>query len=183
MANNKTRYAVLGMLSVEPMSGYDIGREMKASINYFWSESDGQLYPTLKTLYKEGKISMQEESSAGGRTRKIYQLTQVGRDELKKWLREPMEKITIRDELLLKLFFGANVPPTMNIARIEESRMRAQARVAEFEEIKAEIKREFPGSKHLTYGLLTLDYGIQHAAATLKWCDEAIKVLKKVGKK
>lgn len=183
MAKNKTRYAVLGMLSWGPMSGYDISTEMSTSTKYFWSESDGQLYPTLKVLTKEGKISFKEESSSGGRKRKIYQLTKTGRSELQKWLREPIETVNVRNELMLKLFFGANVAPEISIERIQESRDRVKSRLAQFKKIKAETKQEFSDSKHLTYWILTLDYGIQHATATLKWCDDSLKLLKQRGGK
>ena len=45
-----TPYAVLGMLSLSPMSGYDIRKESETSIGFFWSESYGQIYPALREL-------------------------------------------------------------------------------------------------------------------------------------
>ena len=46
---NKTKYAVLGMLSFAPKSGYEISQMIKNSTAFFWSESDGQIYPILLT--------------------------------------------------------------------------------------------------------------------------------------
>jgi PadR family transcriptional regulator AphA len=45
-----TPFAILGLLSIEPMSGYDIRRNLDESLSYFWSESYGQIYPSLKKL-------------------------------------------------------------------------------------------------------------------------------------
>ncbi|UCB53625.1 MAG: PadR family transcriptional regulator, partial [Candidatus Zixiibacteriota bacterium] len=44
---NKTEFAVLGLLSLSPMSGYDMKAFISQSIGYFWQESYGQLYPAL----------------------------------------------------------------------------------------------------------------------------------------
>ena len=54
---NKTQYAILGFLSFEPMSGYDIQKLAKESIGYFWQEGYGQIYPVLKKLLAHGLVS------------------------------------------------------------------------------------------------------------------------------
>jgi PadR family transcriptional regulator, regulatory protein AphA len=45
-----SKYAILGMLSLRPMSGYDTRKTVQESIRFFWSESYGQIYPALKRL-------------------------------------------------------------------------------------------------------------------------------------
>jgi len=175
---NKTRYAVLGMLTWGPMSGYDIRMEMEASTNFFWAESDGQLYPTLQTLVKEAKVSFQEESSSGGRKRKVYQLTRAGQRELNDWLCQAAETNITRNELMLKLFFGANVPTAVSIERIKRHRDHVKDHLSQYKKIKTEIKKDYPESKNLDFWALTLDFGRLHASASLKWCDEALKLLK-----
>ncbi|MGH9601902.1 MAG: PadR family transcriptional regulator, partial [Terriglobales bacterium] len=47
---NTTRFALLGLLSLGPQSGYDLKKRMEQSIAHFWSESYGQIYPTLRRL-------------------------------------------------------------------------------------------------------------------------------------
>lgn len=183
MAKNKTRYAVLGMLTWGPMSGYDIREAMKTSTNFFWAESDGQLYPALKALVKEGKISFQEESSPGGRKRKIYQITRVGQCELNDWLCQALDTNTVRNELLLKLFFGANVPLALSIERVKKHRDDVESRLAQYKKIKANLKKDHSDSSNLDFWVLTLDFGRLHALASLEWCDQALKVLKNKGEK
>jgi hypothetical protein len=57
MAENRTRYAVLGALTVEPMSGYDLKRFFEQGVSFFWTESYGQIYPILKQLKAEGLVA------------------------------------------------------------------------------------------------------------------------------
>ena len=45
---NRSKYAVLGMLATGPKSGYDIKQTIETSIGHFWNESYGQIYPILK---------------------------------------------------------------------------------------------------------------------------------------
>ena len=39
---------LLGLLAIEPMSGYDLGVTIRASVGHIWNESYGQIYPNLK---------------------------------------------------------------------------------------------------------------------------------------
>ena len=114
---NKTQYAILGALSIQPMSGYEIKKMMAGSTNYFWSESNGQIYPTLAKLAKAKLVTI-EEQMTGSKQRKVYSLTKSGKNSLQQWLRESVEYSPQRDELLLKLFFGKNISPKISINHI-----------------------------------------------------------------
>jgi PadR family transcriptional regulator AphA len=51
---SRTRFAVLGFLTIRPLSGYDMKVTIQNGIRNFWSESAGQLYPALRELSSEG---------------------------------------------------------------------------------------------------------------------------------
>lgn len=53
---SKTQYALLGILSQCEMNGYEIRKYIESTISFFWSESFGQIYPTLTKLEEEGLI-------------------------------------------------------------------------------------------------------------------------------
>ena len=109
--SKKTRYAVLGLLSIRPMSGYEIKTFMRQSTDNFWTESDGQLYPALSQLKKEECIAYKTPVASSLRDIKIYRLTKKGKTELKKWMMQEPETQSVRNEFMLKVFFGANVAP------------------------------------------------------------------------
>ena len=60
----KTRSAILGLLSWQPMSGYDIKKLIEMGLRHFWSESYGQIYPTLEQLVKEGFAAKKSQSTS-----------------------------------------------------------------------------------------------------------------------
>jgi PadR family transcriptional regulator, regulatory protein AphA len=96
---------LLGLLAIEPMSGYDLGLAIRQSVGHFWNESDGQIYPNLRKLANEGFVSCKAERQKGRPERRIYSIKEKGRERLKKWLAVPPQPEIPRNELLLKLFF------------------------------------------------------------------------------
>lgn len=178
MMNNltKTAFAILGMLSIAPMSGYEIQHTMKKSTSNFWSESDGQLYPNLTKLNKLGLITAKESITA--RAKKVYRLTAKGKKELQSWLQVEPEKHVVRNEMMLKLFFGANVSSKINAEHLHQLQYQTKVMLQQLNETKTQLKHEQKSSLHLPYWLITIQYGIHIGQAKLKWCEEALEILK-----
>ena len=65
MEGGATPNALLGLLSLGPMSGYDIRQLIPQSIGHFWSESYGQIYPGLKRLAAAGLVEKKTERKKG----------------------------------------------------------------------------------------------------------------------
>src|SRR5206468_7565147 len=84
-----TPYAVLGMLSLAPMSGYDIRKESEASIGHFWSESYGQIYPALRDLEAQGLVRRRAGPRGAARERHVYEITAKGEEALATWRAQP----------------------------------------------------------------------------------------------
>ena len=106
MANKKKMdYVMLGLLSHEPMTGYEIKKRLDTTLRFFWGGSYGSIYPTLNQLEKEGKVT-KEDTSSNGREKISYSITNARIVSLKGWLEKPAEKDEIRYETMLKLFFG-----------------------------------------------------------------------------
>jgi PadR family transcriptional regulator AphA len=174
---NKTKYAILGVLSLKPGSGYDIKKFCDQSIAHFWNENYGHIYPVLKQLEQEGLITKKIEQTAGKPSRHVYQITLEGKAELQDWLLLPAESVPVRSEFLLKLAFGANIPKEIMIANIRKAKERITAQLEEYLQIeqaftgdaKAREKAGYP------YWLATLRYGIMSVRAAIQWCDETIE--------
>lgn len=175
---NKTRYALLGMLSHQPMSGYDIKKTLKGSTQYFWQESDGQIYPILAELLKEKSVTKLAATSAGGRKRHIYQISTKGLQELKNWLMQEVTPPVPRNELLLKLFFGALAPLEINQQHILEHQRQLEKRLETYQKIDQGLADE--QSPHQLYWQMTVEFGKQIIQAQLSWCEDALKRLKKI---
>src|SRR5207248_3612231 len=138
----KSRYALLGMLSIRPMSGYDIKKLIEASISNFWSESYGQIYPTLKQLVAEKLVTRTVKKQTGKPDRHVYALTPAGRRRLREWLAQAPTPSVARNELLLKLFFGEEIPLDASLAHIAAFRALHTELIARYRAIEHEIKTE-----------------------------------------
>lgn len=182
---NRTRFAILGMLAFQPMSGYDIKKIVDNSIAYFWKENYGHIYPMLAELSREGLIKLQgrdrKKETKGGPERKVYAITEQGKKAVKEWLYQPHAAENSRIELLLKLFFGMLVPMEISIAAIERER---DAAINILKELKSIRKQEHAGEQNETslFPLITLSYGEKHYKAVIEWCEETIAFLKKTTK-
>ncbi len=110
MKPNAVTWAVLGLIASKPRSGYDIKRIVDRTIRHFWAASYGQIYPELKRLEEEGWIAGDDVPN-GGRARRVFRITDAGRDALNGWFGGMETRIELRDESLLRLFFADQLPP------------------------------------------------------------------------
>jgi DNA-binding PadR family transcriptional regulator len=175
-ARSTTDYAVLGMLTLKPMSGYDIRATIGESIAYFWTESYGQIYPTLKRLAKDKLVTRRAEK-VGGRERHLYAITAAGREALADWLRQPAQPRAPRNELLFKLFFARHASPaeaSEQVTRFRDAKLRERAR---YEQVERDLHQQHAKHPDLAYWLITLRYGELEAEAQLRWAEEALEIL------
>jgi PadR family transcriptional regulator AphA len=177
---NKSRYALLGMLSLGPMTGYDLKKAIEASIGYFWQEHYAQIYPMLKQLTREGLTTSHIEEHEGKPDRHVYALTDKGREELQRWLAGPVESQVLRHELLLKLFFGKQVPFPVSIEHIQQYRELQVQLLHIVEKTEAHIKDVAAENPNFPYWLIALSYGKHNAEAIIEWCDEALATLEQL---
>jgi len=176
---NRTRYAVLGMLAYKPMSGYDIKKMIDNSIAFFWNENYGHIYPILGKLASEGLVKLQSKPAKGGGRpgRKVYEITKEGLKVITEWVGQPHAEEYFRIEVLLKLFFGMLVTRETSIAAVEREKKMALQALEEFRKIRE--KEPKAKSNDINFPLLTLSYGEKHYRAVVDWCDEALKLLMK----
>lgn len=177
MANErKIDCVILGLLSHEELTGYEIKKRMDTTLKYFWSASYGSIYPALSDLVNRG-LATKRENTENKRNKLIYTITDEGREYLKEWLALPVEKDELRYETLLKLFFGN-----------EQGAEQALLHIKKFKEkIEKELPYLFGAEKVLKdclnddtthkYYLLTVEFGIKTYRTYLEWCEEAKEFL------
>jgi len=109
MSIGNLRYAVLGLIASknEGIHGYRLRGECEAIADDFWSLNYGRLYRMLDELEKAGELSVEDEIQRGRPNRKVYRITQNGKQNLDDWLLAPVREDAqpLRDELILKLLF------------------------------------------------------------------------------
>ena len=178
---SKTKYAILGILTIKPMSGYDIKKMIDHSISHFWNESFGQLYPSLKTMENEGLISISSENN-GNKQKNIYSITANGIAVLNEWLANSPDTNQIRLEPLLKIFFGYNTDIDITIKNITDMKSNFQNQISVLNIILKNFEQYKKTDNSHIYPLLTVQYGIFNYEANLKWTEYALETLEKLKK-
>lgn len=176
--DNKTQYALLGVLTQFEGTGYDIKKFIETSIGYFWQESYGQIYPNLKKMEKEGLISSHRIAESKGTAKINYAITPTGRQKLLDWLRLPVENANYRNELLLKLFFGSQMNSRDITDHLTTRRIALENTLNAYRAIEKNLQSDDCNSPELPYWRITLNYGISTTKAELEWIlavDENIK--------
>ena len=168
---------LLGLLTIEPMSGYDLGLAIRASIGHFWNESYGQIYPNLKKLAAGGLVTSKTERQKGKPDRQVYSITPKGRMRLEKWLAVAPQPEIPRNELLLKLFFGMQASTQTLIGYVERM---AERETAVLEELKRVQRDEIAQAAHYPdapYWKIAARFGQLELEAHLRWARETLNVL------
>lgn len=174
---NKTQFAILGCLSIHPMSAYEIKNFMSQSTRYFWMEHEAQLYPTLSKLADAKLVSCREEKAQKVGVRKIYKISSSGLTTLKQWLMEAPEAVSYRNEFLLKLFFSDKVDKSIALQQIQIREATLKQELLLFESIDKELEAANINKKRYIYVKATLSYGISMTKAELAWCKDVEKMV------
>lgn len=173
---------LLGLLTIESMSGYDLGQTVRMSIGHFWNESYGQIYPNLKKLAAAGYVTGKTEKQKGKPDRQIYSITNKGRERLAAWLRvEPQPEIP-RNELLLKLFFAVQAGPGNIVGFVERMASSENAVLKRLDGLEEEIAKlhRYPDAP---YWKMALRFGQLELEAHQRWAEETLAELRKLNTK
>jgi DNA-binding PadR family transcriptional regulator len=172
--------ALLGLLAIEPMSGYDLGVSIRASVGHIWNESYGQIYPNLKKLAAGGFVTSKTERQKGKPDRRIYSVTKKGLERLTKWLAVPPQPEIARNELLLKLFFGPQTSLQVLIAHVELMAERERPVLLEFSRLEHEEIPQLEQYAGAPFWKMAARFGQMELEAHLRWAEETLKELHKM---
>ena len=173
---------LLGLLTIQPMSGYDLGQTIRESVGHFWNESYGQIYPNLKKLAAGGFVTARTERQKGKPDRQIYSITQKGRERVATWLAVPPQPEIPRNELLLKLFFGGQAPLEISIEHVKRMMESESAVLRVIGSIEKEIRKNGQYSD-VPYWMMAVRFGQLELEAHQCWARETLAELNKLAKK
>ncbi len=172
-------HALLGLINYQPSTGYDLKNKFQKSIHFFWNAALPHIYRSLKQMEKEGWIASTIEQQSGKPNRKVYRITDEGKKELLHWLAEPPEELEMRHTMLVKVFFGSQLPPESLAQHLRNWREYHVNLLQQYETVVIPVIQQQSEKASYTedanYWGLSLDYGIRHARMVIDWCDQALK--------
>ncbi len=171
----KIDMVILGLLSHEDLTGYDIKKRIDGAISFFWKGSFGNIYPALKDM-ESGSLIIKSDTSIGGREKITYHITDEGKNVLRKWLQEEQASNELKYETLLKLFFGGADSKTVSVRNIEIFETQIEKDLKMLKSYCSTLERNLDDEDHIYY-YLTASFGVETYEAYLKWCAKAKKIL------
>ena len=124
------RNALLGVLSLREMSGYDIKRNFDRAVHFVWNAADSQIYRELRRMEEEGLISSRLINQDGKPNKRVYQLTPQGAELLDDWLVSPVEPPYGKEAFLMRMFFMGRVDSEQAARVLRERRGELESLLA-----------------------------------------------------
>lgn len=134
-----TRHVILALLSVKPMTGYELAQNMKLSLDSLWAATHSQIYPTLHKLAGKGLVSGEKEIRGRHMERIVYSLTEAGYEEFETWLVQPLQYLPFRDPFKLWASYMDACPPEVVFHNISEHLRLHRQRARTLEQIADSI--------------------------------------------
>ncbi len=175
------KHAILGFLNYKPLTGYDLKKIFDTSVRHFWAADQSQIYRTLNKLTERGWAEMDLVEQSNRPDRKVYAITEAGREELQSWLLSPTKPHMPHSAELIQVFFAGQLSDEEILAMFESSAAKVRAVLENFEHIpqQAEAYAEYMESPREFYcWMLTLDAGFKSAQANLAWLEDVIRRIK-----
>ncbi|MBL8166047.1 MAG: PadR family transcriptional regulator [Anaerolineae bacterium] len=155
------RYLILGLLTDNPMTGYDIKKHVNSALGAATQASYGTLYPTLHKLLAERLVDVQEVLQRGRPSKKVYRITEQGKRDLQRWLKQPAAADQVRREFLLKLYLARNLPAKDVLALVANRREETEAMLTTLQSEKRSITDPQEG--------WVMDYALSVCQAEINW--------------
>jgi DNA-binding PadR family transcriptional regulator len=145
------------MLRKQPKSGYDLNKELKFVVHYFWETDLSRIYRTLNDLQNKGWVEFQTIVQDGSPNKKVYSITDEGRQELRRWLAEPgkSSQETTRNPFLAQLHFSDAIPPDVQQRVMVERLKTLQEEVSELERRARSLNMPVPLLLNMVFGVIT----------------------------
>jgi PadR family transcriptional regulator AphA len=105
------RYALLALLRVGPLSGYELAKQFTQSVGHVWHAPDSQIYPELRKMEADGLIEAEEQARGERGTRRMYHVTDAGDRAFLAWMASPLDYQRVRDPAHLRAAYLESASP------------------------------------------------------------------------
>ncbi|MBS3680934.1 PadR family transcriptional regulator [Ornithinibacillus massiliensis] len=157
------KHSLLALLYEKPRHGYELKTGFEEMVQGMWPLNAGQVYTTLDRLERD---SLVETPGHDKKDRKLYTITTAGKEELWRWLEEPVGRSLFKDEFYFK-FLCANQVTYEN----RQSMIRNQKETMIKDVLHlTHLKKQMVGSGNETMKLL-IEGALLHLEADIKWLD------------
>jgi DNA-binding PadR family transcriptional regulator len=184
------KHGILGLLNAGPMTGYELDRSFKRSLNHFWQAQTSQIYRELTQMEEKGWLQSEQIVQTDKPNKRLYSLTTGGKQELQHWLSasetDITKAMTVRSAFLMRVFFASEMPETEVFALLLDFKEACLKTLTSFEADREAVRHYGTKEAHenrVKYWELTVSYGEGQCRAALAWVEQAILLLTDESKK
>ncbi|WP_447946163.1 PadR family transcriptional regulator [Microbacterium lacticum] len=142
------RYALLAILRVGPLSGYDLQKQFAQSVGHVWHAPDSQIYPELRKMASLGLIEGEEQARGERGTRRVYHVTPAGNAAFEEWMASPLDYQRVRDPAHLRAAYLETTTP-------EAARDFLQRHIAVWEDELAQFQGQLDAIEQMSSAMLS----------------------------
>lgn len=169
------RYFILGLLTQQPMSGYDIKHFIEGLDCLLGAPSFGAIYPALHTLLEDELVTVEVSLRPNGPLRKLYSITERGRTALQAWVAQSTASSEKLKSFVMHLIMVGDLSGDCLIEHLEQRRQAVVAQYVTLEQIVSGLDEKANVGQRLA-----LEYGLATTTAELNWLDDKLTQLARV---
>jgi DNA-binding PadR family transcriptional regulator len=169
-------HVILGLLLIAPQSFYDLIKGFQSGVGLFYSASSGSIRRALDALLARGAIEVASVET-GGRGRKVYRLTDAGREEFRAWMTQELTGPDLETAALSRLYFLGLLGPGERAPVLRRITERIETDLAALSDLDDRLDTLDVPEEHrdvAAYQRATLDYGIASHRFALGWFRDLI---------
>lgn len=174
------KHAILGFLSFQPLTGYDLKKAFDRSVQYFWPANQSQIYRTLADMTDEGLLTQEIIAREDRLDMKVYHITGKGLNEFHHWLSTPLPHQDYREAFLIQVYFGGKLSDLEAILLLKHLIQDIEAALGQLTEvykIYLDKMEQVETRRDLFFNMLTLEYGISSNQTALNWLNSVLNRL------
>lgn len=173
------KYAILGLINRETMTGYDLMKVFNMELVNFWYAKHSQIYPELKKLTDEGMITYQILPEGDKLRKKSYSITEKGKQDFHNWiLQQDLLEPTPKDIFRLKAYFIESLSNQEILAHFNYQLSQRQQKLAKLQNNMELLlaNKDISKIQSPEYGdYIVLKSAIKREKSYLEWLNECIE--------
>lgn len=177
------KFAILGFLNYQSLSGYDLEQQLAASTAHFWHARLSQIYMTLKKLETDGWVESEVVEQDRRPDKRVYTITAQGQQAFAEWLAKPMPEVeSVKRAVLLKLFFARPLGKVAILSQLQLQLHAHQSKRREYSSVlppqAIDLLNHLPElHDHKVLWQIVQDFGKRYEDMYIAWLEDAIQTI------
>ncbi len=173
-------YIILGLLLLQSRTIYQLRKRINEGLNLMYSCSTGSIQAAIRKLLRYGYIAISDVSEKG-KVKKVYSITDGGRDLFNNWLGSPINIGAAKNPELSKVYFLGLAEREARIKLIESHIRALTGMQADLEKVcndGAMLSKENQDNDIFYYQLQTAVYGRDLMRFNIEWYNRLLADIK-----